>query len=158
MDGIYWCARKGRDSGKALWVASLERRATLNSHDSINALAATDGKRSGEKENCPEDLSEVMDYSSYDLRTTIRLIVLSGECRRIDIQRGSRRGSIYINGGEIYRVVTTDGDGDEAFFDIMSWTKAIHTDSLQPEPLERNVRISTDVLLDVSRRQASTPK
>ena len=117
-----------------------------------------EGRGDSEDNSTPEDLSEVMDYSSYDLRTTIRLIILSGECRRVDVQRGSRRGSIYINSGELYRAVTTDREGDEAFFEIMSWNKAIHTDSLQPEPLERNVRIPTDVLLDVSRRETSTLK
>lgn len=124
----------------------------------MDGLSGNEGRGDSENNSTPDDLSEVMDYSSYDLRTTIRLIVLSGECRRVDVQRGSRRGSIYINSGELYRVVTTDREGDEAFFEIMSWNKAIHTDSLQPEPLERNVRIPTDVLLDVSKRETSTPK
>jgi hypothetical protein len=97
----------------------------------------------------PEDLSEVMDFSSYDLRTTIRLIVLSGESRRIDIKRGSIAGQIFIRGGEIYRAVTTERQGDEAFFEILSWKNAVHSDSQQIRLPETNVRISTAVFLDL---------
>lgn len=97
----------------------------------------------------PEDLSEVMDFSSYDLRTTIRLVVLSGESRSINIKKGSLSGRIFIKGGEIYRVVTNDREGDEAFFEILSWKNAAHSDSQQTRLPEANVRISTAVFLDL---------
>jgi len=97
----------------------------------------------------PEDLSEVMDFSRYDLRTTIRLIVLSGESRRVDVKRGSRNGSIYIREGEIYRVQADDLQGDEALFEILSWDKTIHNDFLQSECPERNIRIATQVFLSM---------
>lgn len=100
-------------------------------------------------DDSPDDLSEVMDYSSYDLRTTVRLIVMSGESRRVDVKRGSKLGSIHIRQGEIYRAETTEGFGDEAFFDIMSWDRTIHTDSRQPTPPEKNIRIPTAVILDL---------
>jgi hypothetical protein len=95
----------------------------------------------------PRDLSEVMDFSSYDLPTTIRLIVLSGEGRRIEIRRGTRQGAVFIKAGEIYRVVTGDKQGDEAFFEILGWHKTTHRDFKEHEPPEPNVRISTNVLL-----------
>ena len=97
----------------------------------------------------PEDLSEVMDFSRYDLRTTVRLIVLSGESRRVEVKRGSRRGVIFIRDGEIYRVTTKDLEGDEAMFDILSWDKTVHSDSPQRDFPPRNVRVPTHVLLRV---------
>ena len=103
----------------------------------------------GPHDNHPEDLSEVMDFSSYDLRTTVRLIVLSGETRRIDVRKGSLKGVIYIKEGEIYRALTDDLRGDEAFFDIFSWKKETHTDSQAAESMEKNVRIPTGVLIDL---------
>ncbi len=97
----------------------------------------------------PEDLSEVMDFSRYDLRTTVRLIVLSGESRRVDIRRGSRGGSICIREGEIYRAQAGELEGDEALFEILSWDKTIHSDFLQSECPERNIRIATQVFLNM---------
>lgn len=101
----------------------------------------------------PDDLSEVMDFSRYDLRTTVRLIVLSGESRRVDVKRGSRKGAIFIRDGELYRVATNDLEGDEALFDILSWDKTIHSDSHQTEFPPRNVRVPTHVLLRVLESQ-----
>jgi hypothetical protein len=110
-----------------------------------------------EHEERPEDLSEVMDFSSYDLRTTIRLIVLSGESRKVDVQKGSsNQGSIFIKEGEIYRVVTSQGEGDEALFEILSWEKAVHTDCHEPALYERNVKIPTSVFLDLMDRRTSS--
>jgi len=105
----------------------------------------------------PEDLSEVMDFSSYDLRTTLRLIVLSGETRRVDVVRGSKRGSIFIREGEIYRAVSNEAVGDEAFFDILSWERATHADVQVAQPPESNLRISTEVLLDLLKEEVSLP-
>lgn len=115
------------------------------------------GSRDDPDDNGPENLSEVMDYSIYDLRTTIRLIVLSGESRRIDVRRGSKQGSIYIKEGEIHSAETGERQGDEAFFEILSWDKAVHSDSRQPDPPERNLRIQTRVLLDLMQEQATSP-
>lgn len=100
----------------------------------------------------PEDLSEVIDFSNYDLRTTIRLIVLSGESRRIDVKKLSAEGSIFIKGGEIYRVVTNERFGDEALFEILSWKNGVHSDVKENKSLEKNIRISTTVLLDLLQR------
>jgi hypothetical protein len=97
----------------------------------------------------PEDLSEVMDFSDYDLKTTIRLIVLSGESRRIDVNKGSLNGSIYIKEGEVYRAETVSDQGDEAFFAILSWKGATHSDSKQTQAPETNVKIPTAVFLDL---------
>jgi hypothetical protein len=97
----------------------------------------------------PEDLAEVMDFSGYDLFTTVRLIVSSGESRKIHIKKGRLHGSMFIKEGEIYRVETNDREGDEAFFEIVSWKNASHTDIHQADPPERNIRISTGVLLDL---------
>ncbi|MEW6350098.1 MAG: DUF4388 domain-containing protein [Thermodesulfobacteriota bacterium] len=106
-----------------------------------------------EPDGQPEDLSEVIDFSSYDLRTTIRLIVSSGESRRLDVRRGSKRGAIFIRGGEIYRVVADQSQGDEALFEILSWDKTSHCDSRESDAEERNVRISTEVFLDLLEKQ-----
>jgi len=105
----------------------------------------------------PENLSEVMDYSIYDLRTTIRLIVLSGESRMVEVRRGSKQGSIHIKEGEIYSAATGERQGDEAFFEILSWDKAVHSDCRHPDPPERNVRIQTSILLDLMQEQATSP-
>ncbi len=105
--------------------------------------------RIGPHDNHPEDLSEVMDFSSYDLRTTVRLIVLSGESRRIDVRKGSLQGVIYIKEGEICGALTDDLHGDEAFFDIFSWKNETHTDSQAAESMENNIRIPTGVLVDL---------
>lgn len=107
------------------------------------------GSAGNAKDDHPKDLSEVMDFSSYDLRTTIRLIVLSGESRKVDVKRGSMSGAIFIKEGEIYRAITHDREGDEAFFEILSWKNAVHNDSQQTELPEANVRISTGVFLDL---------
>ncbi len=104
--------------------------------------------------SCPEDLSEVMDFSCYELPTTIRLIVLSGESRRIDVRRGSRSGAIYVRDGEIFRVETNEGQGDEAFFEILTWNKTIHTDSPISDQPEKNMSVPTNVLLDLLKRKA----
>jgi hypothetical protein len=106
----------------------------------------------------PEDLSEVMDFSSYDLRTTIRLIVLSGESRRVDVKRGQDQGSIFIDEGEIYRVVTGGRDGDEALFELLSWEKAVHADYREPIRHERNMRIPTAVFLDLMDKRTTSPE
>jgi len=105
----------------------------------------------------PEDLSEVMDFSIYDLRTTIRLIVLSGESRRIDVRRGSKQGSIFVKEGEIYRAVTNERQGDEAFFEILSWDRSVHTDTQQVESLDKNLRIPTSVFLNLIREVTTNP-
>ena len=101
------------------------------------------------QERHPEDLSEVMDFSSYDLKTTIRLIVLSGESRKIDIKKGSMKGIIFVREGEICRAVTEDLSGDEAFFEIFSWKNESHTDSRITDTVENNIRIPTGVLIDL---------
>lgn len=106
--------------------------------------------------NSPENLSEVMDYSSYDLRTTVRLIVMSGESRRIDVKRGSKHGSIFVREGDIYRVETNEAEGDEAFFDILSWDKTNHVDRPQNETPSKNLRIPTSVLLDLLKQGSRT--
>ncbi len=98
------------------------------------------------------DLTEVIDFSAYDLRTTIRLIVASGEARRVDVRRGSKRGSIYIKGGEIFRVVAEQSNGDEAMFEILSWDKATHSDSKEVDSDAKNMRIPTEVFLDLIER------
>ena len=106
-----------------------------------------------EKAKCeeqePVDLSEIMDFSAYNLKTTIRLIVLSGESRRIDVSKGTLNGSIFIEAGEIYRVETGDNLGDEAMFEILSWPNAVHTDSQITERLDSNIKIPTAVFLDI---------
>jgi hypothetical protein len=104
----------------------------------------------------PEDLAEIIDFSAYDLHTTIRLIVLSGESRRVDVRRGGKKGSVFVKDGTIYRVKTTEGEGDMAFFDVLSWKGALHTDVPQPDAPEANVRISTTVLMDVLRKGAGS--
>jgi hypothetical protein len=109
-----------------------------------------DGLSEGDTRNKhPEDLTEVMDFSGYDLFTTVRLIVSSGESRRIRIKKGQLNGSMFINEGEIYRAETNDREGDEAFFEIISWKNASHSDVHEADPPDKNVRISTSVLLDL---------
>lgn len=105
------------------------------------------------QEGCPDDLSEVMDFSRYDLRTTIRLIVLSGESRRVDVRRGSRSGSIFVRDGEIYRVDAVGLEGDEALFEILSWDKTNHSDFQHNECPDRNIRIATPVFLNMMESQ-----
>jgi hypothetical protein len=105
----------------------------------------------------PDSLSEIMDFSSYDLCTTLRLIVLSGETRSVDVRRGSKRGSVYIKGGEIYAAVTNSCQGDEAFFEMLSWDTANHSDYNEPNGSERNVRIPTKVLLEVMNSRTLEP-
>jgi hypothetical protein len=90
-----------------------------------------------------------MDFSGYDLFTTVRLIVSSGESRKIQVKKGRLQGSMFISEGEICRVETDERKGDEAFFEILSWKNASHTDAHEADPPERNVRISTSVLLDL---------
>jgi len=105
----------------------------------------------------PDELSEVLDFSAYDLATTIRLIVLSGESRRIDVRRVSKRGSIFIQGGEIYRAESTECTSDEAFFDMLSWDSELHSDTWEADPPERNIRVATNVLLDVLKKWDRRP-
>jgi hypothetical protein len=129
-------------------------------HDNLERAprpeSSTDDCSAESLSEMPEDLSEVMDFSSYNLVTTIRLIVLSGECRRIEVQRGSRKGSIFIKAGEIYRVETSEREADEAFFEILSWDRALHKDCKEAEPPEPNMRISTKVLLEAMKSQTYT--
>ena len=109
-----------------------------------------DGHMEGTQTNKhPKDLAEVMDFSRYDLFTTVRLIVFSGESRRVEVQNGHLHGSMLIKEGEIYCVETDGGQGDEAFFEILSWERSSHTDVHEADPPEKNVRISTSVLLDL---------
>ncbi len=105
----------------------------------------------------PDSLSEIMDFSSYDLCTTLRLIVLSGETRSVDVRRGSKRGSVFIKGGEIYAAVTNSCRGDEAFFEILSWDSAEHSDHTDLDPPERNLRIPTKVLLEIMNNRTLGP-
>ncbi|MGO9566763.1 MAG: DUF4388 domain-containing protein [Desulfomonilaceae bacterium] len=90
-----------------------------------------------------------MDFSGYDLFTTVRLIVSSGESRKIQVKKGRLKGSMFIKEGEIYCVEAADRHGDEAFFEIISWKNASHTDVHEADPPEKNVKISTGVLLDL---------
>lgn len=117
----------------------------------MDSSGTDNNSEANENNEPPEDLSEIMDFSIYDLRTTIRLIVLSAEPRRIDVKRGSLSGSIFIKDGEIYRAVTNDRAGDEAFFEILSWENAAHSDSTEVELPEANVQIPTAVFLDLLR-------
>ena len=128
---------------------SLRKKSVTDLPKGGSRLSDTDGS------NLPDDLSEVMDFSGYDLRTTIRLIVLSGESRRIDIKRGSKNGSIFIKDGEIFAALTNVDAGDEAFFEMLSWKQSAHSDTHEPDPPEKNLRISTSVLLDAMKLQAT---
>ncbi len=128
---------------------SLVRNGVVDFPKGNLTLSDTDGS------NLPDDLSEVMDFSGYDLRTTIRLIVLSGESRRIDVRRGSKNGSIFIKDGEIFAAITNIDTGDEAFFEMLSWKQSAHSDSHEPHPPEKNLRISTSVLLDAMKLQTT---
>ena len=123
----------------------------------MNSGGGGGGSSGSQDDHYPDDLSEVMDFSSYDLRTTLRLIVLSGESRRVDVQRGSRQGSIFIKGGEIYCVLTGDDQGDEAFFEILSWEGAVHSDVQQVDSPARNIRVPTNVILDLLRKDVTRP-
>jgi hypothetical protein len=114
------------------------------------------GTDSADSDVYPDDLSEVMDFSSYNLRTTIRLIVLSGECRRIEVKRGSKQGQIFIKEGEIYMTATNENEGDAAFFAILAWDRAVHRDYKEVAPPEKNMRIPTAVLLEAMKSQAYT--
>ena len=113
--------------------------------------------RAAENAELPDSLSEIMDFSSYDLCTTVRLIVLSGETRTVRVIRGSKQGSIYIKGGEIYAAVTDSCRGDEAFFEMLSWDAANHADHNEVSGSERNVRIPTKVLLEVMNSRTIRP-
>lgn len=106
------------------------------------------------EERYPEDLSEVMDFSKFDLATTVRLIVLSGESRRVEVTKGHTQGYIYIKAGEIYRAVTNKNRGDAAVFEMMSWDKSVHRDFLEANPPEPNVRIPTPNLLDALKKMS----
>lgn len=145
------------DPLKPGWAQFFLGEVTLAKESPANhPLGSTDyGETAGG--DYPEDLSEVMDFSSYDLRTTLRLIVLSGETRRVDVVRGSKRGSMFIREGEIYRAVSNEAAGDEAFFDILSWEGATHADVQVAQPPESNLRISTEVLLDLLKEEVSLP-
>ncbi len=140
-----WC-RQGLWGGRTLPQGNVTDSSQADSHLEDDA-----------KNKHPEDLAEVMDFSRYDLFTTVRLIVCSGESRKIQVKKGSRKGSMFIKEGEIYCVETDDRYGDEAFFEIVSWKNASHTDVQEADPPEKNVRISTNVLLDLmkSRTQRS---
>ncbi len=113
--------------------------------------------RAVENSELPDSLSEIMDFSSYDLRTTVRLIVLSGETRTVRVIRGSKQGSIYIKGGEIYAAVTNSCQGDEAFFEMLSWDDANHADHNEVNDSESNMRIPTKVLLEVMNSRTLKP-
>ncbi len=128
----------------------------LTHSDVKDPLDRVPGSDNSDSDVYPDDLSEVMDFSSYNLRTTIRLIVLSGECRRIEVKRRSKQGYIFIKEGEIYRTVTDENEGDEAFFEILAWDRAIHRDYKEATPPEKNMRISTSVLLEAMKSQAYT--
>jgi hypothetical protein len=129
----------------------------LRNEDPLNSGLGEGGSDESENERYPDDLSEVIDFSSYDLRTTLRLIVLSGESRRVDVQRGRRRGSIFIKGGEIYSVFTANDEGDEAFFEILSWEGAVHSDVQQVDSPAENVRVPTRVILDLLKKDVTRP-
>lgn len=104
-----------------------------------------------------EDVSEVIDFSAYDLWTTLRLIVLSGESRKIDVKKGSRQGAIYIAGGDILHSVTADREGDEALFEMLSWEGATHTDVQCSDPLARNMRVPTRILVEILKKEVFQP-
>jgi uncharacterized protein (UPF0548 family) len=156
------CNREDQRTAQRVRVS---REATFGKHayertEDKNKDMNTHQRPSGENQTGlgkqPEDLSEVMDFSSYDLRTTIRLIVLSGESRRVDVKKGTLNGSIFVREGDVYRAVTGEREGDEAFFEILSWKKAVHIDSQEAGPTEKNVKISTQVLLDLMDAKASS--
>lgn len=117
----------------------------------VNEETTSDFDEEG-RQYLSDTITEVLDFSSYDLRTTIRLIVLSGEGRRVDVKRGSKKGSVFIDQGEIRSVFTSEKQGDEAFFDILSWDGAIHTDMREIEPPAGNVNVPTNVLLDLLKK------
>ncbi len=128
----------------------LEKARNHNIED-LRELRAIDNKE------IPDSLSEIMDFSSYDLCTTIRLIVLSGESRTVQVARGSKNGRIYIKGGEICAANTNSCQGDEAFFEMISWVDAQHSDHNEINSSERNLRISTDVLLEIMNNRTLKP-
>ncbi len=105
----------------------------------------------------PEDLSQVINFSYYDLCTTLRLIVLSGESREVKVRKGSRNGAIYIADGEIQAAMTRDRAGDEALFEILSWEAASHVDVHHADRPVRNIRLSTGVLLEILRKEVFLP-
>ena len=123
----------------------------------MNSSASRNSSAESENRIHPEDVSEVIDFSAYDLWTTLRLIVLSGESRKIDVRRGSKQGAIYITGGDILRCVTTEREGDEALFEILSWEGATHTDIQYRDPEVKNMRVPTRILLDILKKDVFQP-
>jgi len=117
------------------------------------------GNGSGEptRNNVPDDLAQVINFSDYDLCTTLRLITLSGESREVSIRRGANQGTIYIADGEIRAAATRDLAGDEALFQILSWDAASHVDAHHAAPAERNIRVSTPVLLEILKKEVFQP-
>jgi hypothetical protein len=104
------------------------------------------------KNTHPEDLAEVMDFSGYDLFTTVRLIVSSGESRKIQVKKGGLTGSMFIKEGEIYCVETVDRHGDR-LSSRLSLEECIPHRYQEADPPESNVRISTSVLLDLMKAE-----
>lgn len=124
----------------------------------MNSSASANSSAKSENRGHPEDVSEVIDFSAHDLWTTLRLIAMSGESRRIDVRRGSKEGAVYITGGDVLRCVTTDREGDEALFEILSWEGATHTDIQYRDPAEKNMRVPTRVLLEILRKDVFEPR
>jgi hypothetical protein len=142
-----------RKSDEVAFRRSHRGQSRLESVESVRSVSMTlEPKDQIQPEGvyeAPEDLSEVMDFSDYDLKTTIRLIVLSGESRSIHVSKGSHSGRIYINCGEILHVVTDTGQGDEALFDLLAWKNETHTDGKCDDSPDPNIRIPTSVFLDI---------
>ncbi len=124
----------------------------MNSHETGN------GSSVPRLAQVPEDLSQVINFSDYDLCTTLRLITLSGESREVTVRKGSNHGTIYIADGEIQAAVTRDCIGDEALFQILSWEAASHVDAHPVSRVERNIRVSTQVLLEILKKEVFLPE
>jgi hypothetical protein len=123
----------------------------------VTSYETRNGPGERKQDGVPEGLSEVIDFSGYDLCTTLRLIALSGECRQVKVRKGSRQGAIYISAGEIQAAVTKDRAGDEALFESLSWEGASHVDLPHADPLERNISTSTQVLLEILKKEVFLP-
>ncbi|MEW6533099.1 MAG: DUF4388 domain-containing protein [Thermodesulfobacteriota bacterium] len=90
------------------------------------------------------------------LHEVVQLMCIGGHTRRLHVRSGTRKGDIYFRSGEIIHAQNGASQGEEAFYQILSWeTGAFECDEQAPQV--ETIRESWEFLLMESMRRVESP-
>jgi hypothetical protein len=83
----------------------------------------------------------------------IQLVSVSGKTGVFDLRRGGRTGQIFLRDGQIVHAHTSRLDGDEAVYELATWSEGEFSFTQGQEPPQRSIdKSNTNLLMEAARR------